>query len=278
MKLGSSIKKPNDLLFLELDVYSHLFAYERTILDYYVHHYTNDEALRHLIEYYNGHGGHCYSNLQHYVNPIKTVDMKLLPFKQIGDYVATSTSMLRQPDNSILLNVRYVNYRIQHDGSYLMMENGNLSRDHNVKTRNFVLHCDANMTPLSPMEEMVCKIEVKHHVHIQGLEDVRIYRDQQTNLLKFIATTMEHSYNGKIRQLVGDYDIAANQLNNGISIRPPGGVENDCEKNWIPLGNNNYIYGWHPYRIGSIQDDKLVITSSKLTPRFFEHMRLHLDL
>jgi len=273
MQLGKQISKPNELLFLEVEVYNHLFDYEKTILNYYIEPHRRREGLMELINYYNNHGGHCYSNMEHYTDPIKHISVKQLPYKQIGDYVATSTSMLRQPDNSILLNVRYVNYRIQHDGSYLMMENGILSRDHNVKTRNFVLHCDANMNPLSPMEEMVCKMEVKHHVHIQGLEDVRIYRDQQTNLLKFIATTMEHSYNGKIRQLVGDYDIAANQLINGVSIRPPGGVENDCEKNWIPLGNNNYIYGWHPYRIGSIQDDKLVITSSKQTPRFFEHMR-----
>jgi hypothetical protein len=269
MKLGSSIKKPNDLLFLELDVYSHLFAYERTILDYYVHHYTNDEALRHLIEYYNGHGGHCYSNLQHYVNPIKTVDMKLLPFKQIGDYVATSTSMVKQ-SNGYLFNIRYVNYRIQRDGSYLMMLNGELSRNNPVMTRNFMLQLDSNFVATGPLEEMFPAFPSKHDVHIKGLEDLRIYQDG--NEIKWIGTSMEFSYNAKIRQIVGTYHINNNKLTGGTSLRPPF-KENDCEKNWIPLGNNEYIYSWYPYRIGKAEGENFSISETQDTPKFFEHVR-----
>ena len=269
MKLGASIKKPNDLLFLELDVYSHLFAYERTILDYYVHQHTRDEALRHLIEYYNRQGGHCYSNLQHYVTPVKTTEMKLLPFKQIGDYVATSTSMIKR-SNGYLFNVRYVNYRIQRDGSYLMMLNSELSRNNPVMTRNFMLQLDSNFVAMGPLEEMFPAFPSKHDVHIKGLEDVRIYQDG--NEVKWIGTSMEFSYNGKIRQITGTYNPENNKLTGGTSLRPPF-KENDCEKNWIPLGKNEYIYSWYPFRIGKADGENFTITETQETPRFFEHVR-----
>lgn len=269
MKLGQAIKKPNDLLFLELDVYSHLFAYERTILDYYIRHYTKDESLRHLIDYYNNHTGHCYSNLQHYVSQIKATEIKPLPFKQIGDYVPTSTSMIRR-HNGYLLNVRYVNYRIQNDGSYLMMLNGVLSRDNPVMTRNFMLQTDANLVAMGPMEEMFPAFPAKNNSYIKGLEDLRIYNDG--NEIKWIGTSMEFSYNGKIRQVTGTYHTDSNKLTGGTSLPPPF-KENDCEKNWIPLGKDEYIYSWYPFRIGKADGDKFSITETQDTPRFFEHLR-----
>jgi hypothetical protein len=221
------------------------------------------------MDYYNKRGGHCYSNLQHYVDPIKHKEIKSLPFKQIGDYVATSTSLIRQP-NGYLLNVRYVNYRIQGDGSYLMMINGELSRDNPVRTRNFLLQVDNNFTATGPMEEMFPAFPPKHSVHIQGLEDLRIYNDG--NDIKWIGTSMEFSYNGKIRQIVGDYNTGSNKLTGGDSLRPPF-QESECEKNWIPLGNNEYIYSWHPFRIGKADGENFMITQSQDTPKFFEHMR-----
>ena len=270
MKLGAAIKKPNDLLFLEQDVYSHLFAYERTILDYYITPHARPEALRHLIEYYNAHGGHCYSNTQHYVDAIKHKEIRQLPFKQIGDYVATSTSLLKQKNNNYLLNVRYVNYRIQRDGSYLMMANGELSRDNPVRTRNFLLQMDSDFNTQGPLEEMFPAFPPKHNCHIQGLEDLRIYQDGDD--IKWIGTSMEFSYNGKIRQVTGTYNIGSNKLTDGTSLRPPF-QESDCEKNWIPLGNNEYIYSWSPFRIGKADGENFTIIQTQTTPKFFEHMR-----
>lgn len=271
MKLGMAVKKPNDLLFIEHDVYTHLFAYEKTILDYYIQPHKRDEALRHLIDYYNVRGGHTYSNVQHYVDPIEHKSVQTLPFKQIGDYVATSTSLIRQ-SNGYLLNVRYVNYRIQGDGTYLMMANGELSRDNPVRTRNFMVQVNNDFVPLGPLEEMLPAFPPKHNVHIQGLEDLRIYQEPNSNEIKWISTSMEFSYNGKIRQVVGTYNPGSNKLTDGTSLRPPF-HENDCEKNWIPLGKNEYIYSWHPFRIGKADGENFTITETQDTPKFFEHMR-----
>ena len=268
MKLGAAIKKPNHLLFLEKNVYNHLFDYEKTILDYYIQPHKRDEGIRHLIDYFNKQGG-SYSNLQHYVDPVKCVSQRLLSFKQIGDYVATSTSMIRQ-SNGYLLNIRYVNFRIQEDGSYLMMIDGKLSRDNPVRSRNFMLQVDKNFTPQGPLEEMFPTFPSKHTVHIQGLENLRLYQDGEQ--VKWIGTSMEFSYNGKIRQVIGVYNTSSNNLTEGLSLRPLF-QENECEKNWIPLGNDEYIYSWHPFRIGKAEGETFTITETQNTPRFFEHMR-----
>jgi hypothetical protein len=177
--------------------------------------------------------------------------------------------MIRQA-NGYLLNVRYVNYRIQHDGSYLMMINGELSRDNPVRTRNFMVQVDNSFTAQGPLEEMFPAFPPKHNVHIQGLEDLRIYQDGDQ--IKWIGTSMEFSYNGKIRQITGVYNTSSNKLTEGVSLRPPF-HENDCEKNWVPLTQNEFIYSWHPFRIGKADGETFTITETQETPKFFEHMR-----
>jgi Bacterial protein of unknown function (HtrL_YibB) len=267
MKMGMAIPKTKDQLFIETDVYDYLFKYEKTILNYYVEPHRRPEATKELIDYYNLQGGHCYGNLQHYVDPVKAT-YKSLDFKPIDDYVATSTSVLPQP-NGYLLNVRYVNYRIQNDGSYMMYVDGNLSRDNPVRTRNFALRTDRDFVPLGPMEEMKPTFPSKNNVHIQGLEDLRIYQD--TEGLKWVGTSMEYSYDGRIRQIMGKYNLKENTLTDAVSLVPP--KKSDCEKNWIPLGNDEFIYGWHPYTIGKVEADTLVIKKTQATPKFFEHLR-----
>ena len=270
MLKGLAIKKSNELLFLEHAVYDHLFHYEKTILNYYIQPHKSMESLIDLINYYNRYSTNVYHNLEHYVQPIKHLSIRRLPFEMKGDYVATSTSILRQKDQ-YLLNVRYVNYRIQHDGSYLMYVDGNLSGDNPVRTRNFKQLFDANFNPISPMEEMKPSFPKLHDVHIQGVEDLRLYDDG--GQLKWVGTSKEYSYDGTIKQIMGTYDTSENRLTSYSSLRPP--TQSDCEKNWIPLGNDEFIYAWHPYRIGKIDrtTDSLVIKEHQATPRIFEHMR-----
>lgn len=270
VELGSKLKMTTDMLFVETDVYTHLFDYERTILNYYINPHENKRSLAHLIKYYNDQGGHVYSNLQFYVEPLKST-ITPLQFPEKGDFVPTSTSFLRQQDGTYLLNVRYVNYRIQHDGSYLMMKNSVLSRDNKVITRNFTTVTDSKFAPITELKEMLTDFSPKHQVYIEGLEDLRLYKNQN-NELHWIATSMEYSHDGKIRQITGKYNLDTYTLQNADSLIPP--QPSDCEKNWIPIENSELIiYGWKPYRIGKIVDSHFVSTQVQETPRYFEHVR-----
>jgi hypothetical protein len=84
---------------------------------------------------------------------------------------------------------------------------------------------------------------------------------------------MEFSYNGKIRQVMGTYNTDSNKLTEGVSLKPPFQDNDSAEKNWIPLGSNEFIYSWHPYRIGKVDGENFAITQTQNTPKFFEHMR-----
>ena len=166
------------------------------------------------------------------------------------------------------MNVRYVNYRIQPDGSYMMYENGDLSRNHAVRTENYFCLMNSNFNIVSPLQKMVMNDTPLHATHIKGLEDVRLFMNNDE--LCYLGTTMEYSYNGKIRQHMGKYCINTNTFINNNSLIPP--TDTECEKNWIPY-KNKFIYKWHPFQIGNINNNILEIESSQETPPFFSHMR-----
>jgi hypothetical protein len=271
LQMGLNIKRPNEMLFLEYAVYEHLFKYEKTILNYYIQPHKQGDSMRDIIDYLNHHGGPTYSNLKFYVQPIKSRMISALSFPAYDDYVATSTSILKQINNTYLLNVRYVNYRIQQDGSYLMVIDGVANRDNPVRTRNFTCVINEEFKPIGPLTEMIVNFPPKHSVHIEGLEDVRIYKDSD-NTIKWSATSMEYSHDGKIRQIMGTYDLDTLTFTNPTSLKAP--KQSDCEKNWIPLGDNMFIYCWFPYTLGKIdQTGQFVTTKTQNLPKYFEHMR-----
>lgn len=274
LEIGSRIRLTTDLLFVETDVYDHLFDYERTILNYYVKPHESKQSLEHLINYYNKVGGHGYSNLQFYVEPIKQkISPRILNFPRKDDFVPTSTSILKMPDSTFLLNVRYVNYRIQRDGSYLMMKNGDLSRDNTVKTINYKLQMTADFEQIGDLELMTPDFPSLRNPHIEGLEDLRLYYQDSTNTndIRWVGTSMEYSHDGKIGQVTGTYNTQENKLQSPTPLIPPKFSE--CEKNWIPLGNDEFIYCWKPFTIGKVVDSKLVYTQVQETPKYFEHIR-----
>jgi tetratricopeptide (TPR) repeat protein len=281
-ELGSRIAKkiPSaDSLFVEPEVYTRLFEYERTILSYYVlgpvHH---AESLRDVVRYMNVHGTseNTWSNMEFYVTRVPSTRVRALSLPPIGPYVASSVSVLRSRADcqQYVLNVRYVNYRISPDGSYLV-DGGRVS------TRNFCAMCDAdfNVGPLAEMEcpeadrsegpEAVEAVEAERSDEErseedrrenewkgpEGLEDVRLY--YAGDEIRWVAASFR---DGIIEQVRGTYDVAAHKLRaqtpmavestlgadrtdgssgpDGYQM-PDGSSGQDkskrCEKNWIPL-------------------------------------------
>lgn len=272
--VGSAIKRPDDLLFVETDVYSRGFAYERTILNDYIFPHKKAESMDLALNFFNQYeDGSVYNNIQWFVQKIPNKSRRL-EFPDREDYVATSTSFVRDPDAAgieYLVNVRYVNYRIQPNGSYLMMDDGVLSGSNPVRTRNFFCRMNERFEVLGPMKEMRILETPPEEKHIKGMEDVRIFLKDDT--LSYMATSCEYTYNGKIRQHTGIYNTKAGTLQNNLCLRPP--TETECEKNWIPYKGDRIIYSWHPFRIGHIDSatNTLRIDSEQSTPRFLKNMR-----
>lgn len=258
---GLQVPLPKDVLFLENPVYTDLLEYEYTILHYYIYPKERSEGMLASLKYINNGGslsGSVYSNSRFYMTRL-TSTLQRLALADEGDYTPSSISCCPVGDR-LLLNVRYVNYRIQSDGSYTTK----IPHD-NIRTRNAWAWKDA-LKPTFLQEESVGLPKREHR--ILGLEDVRLFPKEDG--VGFLATSTEYSYNGKYRMVVGDYDYEGGVYRNCRVLRPP--TETECEKNWIPLGDL-FVYQWHPLKIGKVQDDQLVVTQEHSTPRWFQHCR-----
>lgn len=264
--LGHALQKPGDSLFVETDVYSGLFAYEKTILDYYVG--KHEEGLVSSLDYLLTRKDYLdtvYQNMGFYVKPLG-LPLKNHPIDREvagSDYHPTSISTTVYKGRN-LQNVRFVNYSIdQRNGSYTMKE-GTYSTSHHVRTQNVLwdgeaafLMNDASVTlPRRP-------------THIRGLEDVRVYTDAKGDL-RFLATSSE--YSEKIRQITGLYDVESRGYRDCKVLESPTNAE--CEKNWIPIpGTDSIVYRWSPLEIGHLEGSRFVVDTTRETPWFFKHLR-----
>ena len=277
--IGINIPYPkNDLLFIENHVYEkYLFEYEHTILQYYVFQNDRLTGLKKSIDYlnkYNYNYDNVYSNMDYYMYRILDIGEKIeLNQEKYNDFIPTSTSLLKY-NNEIIANVRYVNYRIQEDGSYLMSENNILSRDNKVRTMNALLKLDNKLEPNTNLVFMkeILDTKLSKDTNILGLEDVRLFI--LDNKVKCIATSREFSTNTTNSMVIADYNLEKYTIENGNIIESPN--PNDCEKNWINIIGNQIIYKWFPLQIGEIKNNKLELSSTQSTqetPNFFKNVR-----
>lgn len=102
---------------------------------------------------------------------------------------------------------------------------------------------------------------------INGLEDIRLYSEK--GQLKFIATQCQ--WTPVSRMVIGD--CSGTTYTNIQVLEPPSWT--GCEKNWIPLGKNEFIYQWHPLQIGTIESEtnRLKIVQEWPTPSIFQNVR-----
>jgi hypothetical protein len=179
--IGINIPFPkNDLLFIENKVYEkYLFEYEYSIIQYYV--FPNDRltGLKRSIEYlnkYNYNEDTVYNNIDHYMFRMLDIGNKIeINQEKYNDYIPTSTALIKY-NNEIIANIRYVNYIIQPDGSYMMSKNNVLSRIEKVRTKNAVLKLNINFESESNLIFMYENIDKKlsKETNILGLEDVNL--------------------------------------------------------------------------------------------------------
>jgi len=283
-KLAKPIPYPNDLLFVEKNIYSHLLDYEYTILHYYVSPNNNFHGAKMCLNYLNKHRhnwDNVFTNIGYYLPRLcEYFDPKrIVTTCTDTDFRSSSVSLIRHSPapgmpEKLLANIRYVNYKIMPDGSYEMMENGKWHPHHWVRTKNAYQYFDlATLEPASDitmMDGYLTDVQQFHNTHIRGIEDVRLFN--KDGRIHYNATTREWSYDGKNRIITGIYDMAAKTFTNNCCMKPP--TPSECEKNWISH-RDNIIYNWSPLQIGKVnQETKQVeIHTTHATPNFFERVR-----
>jgi hypothetical protein len=245
----------DDVLFIETNVYSGLFDYEASIIEYYIH---RDKCLERTIKYMlkmSDFQDNCVSNLKFAVGPIKNSKITKLNFPNLfgDDYRQSAISISSYP----MANVRYINYWIE-NGEYLT-KNGSP-----VQTHNAYINLETNEV-VTKMDDLSIKLE-RYDTNIKGLEDIRLFTSDDK--LRFTATSVREYQQDAVRVVTGDYCRSGNYENVKVFKTP---LNSSCEKNWLPINNTNkFIYGWHPYRIIDNEGNLLNIVN---TPPLFKLFR-----
>jgi tetratricopeptide (TPR) repeat protein len=267
IQMGKDIPLSQDSLFIETPIYSGLFAYEASIVLYYLD--RKREGLKTTMQLLLGNHenqDNVYKNMGFYIQQLGT-NCRTHPISRDAaglDYHPSSVSTF-QYQGKVCQNVRFVNYSInQRNGSY-MMKNGDWATTHPVRTQN--VFWDGNLERL--MEDSSILLSRRPGANICGLEDIRVYTDSK-GVLRFLATQREYTETNQI--LGGIYDIRLARYRDCEVIKPP--TPTDCEKNWLPVeGTEDIVYAWHPLQVGQIENNQLKISTTHTTPWFFRHLR-----
>lgn len=262
----------NDVLFIKRPVYDYLFLYEHSILAYYnkvpVDHYRYLDLIG--TDY---NKGNVLSNYRFYKRCLKDLsgvtdlDVGGSVTKTIGgrddDFVSSSPCIVPWGDG-YLLNTRYVNYRIQEDGSYKFKhDDGKITTLQRVQW----LHRDFRVLRTHWLDAVH-----DESLRYQGVEDVKMITDKGEIL--FLGT-VEDKATGRITVGGGVYDTTKDRLLPTSFASPTGRV---CEKNWCYFhtgaGDLRVVYEWSPLTIGTIQGGGLSVqTRSTAVPLFFRDVR-----
>jgi hypothetical protein len=218
-----------------------------------------------------------FCSADHYTFPLNIYEKIEYNYPLFNDndqvFYPTSASYIFH-NNQHWLNTRFVNYWIYPNGNYLFNNKNNIIENKNVLS---LLNDDFFPIDFKLMNENI-NITNTSHYFSQGLEDIRLYHDreeEESNIIKYIATTIGFSSNGKSKMIYGDYDLIEANILNGTLIDSPNSETNIYEKNWIPLNKNKFIYKWNPFQFGIIENNNSlkIIETNHINNMIFNKMR-----
>jgi hypothetical protein len=201
------------------------------------------------------------------------------PLPKVPNMYPSSCGYIRFGGDDIL-NVRYVNYRLDEGGRYHINhpENHLITQNLRCFLTPDLKSFDEDRPPENVWEGMI-GLPI-YDKSVMGLEDVRLY--VSGDKLRYVATNRSHSVSQRIRIMVGDYSAEMAMFETGQILDPP--TNTWCEKNWIPLGLSKgtglnastvadqnvglvagleqFIYRWAPFEIGEVENGALKIVKS----------------
>jgi tetratricopeptide (TPR) repeat protein len=274
-----------DYLFLHNDVYTHKIHYEYTISAFYLDIKNINEQIVQILNHSvdNTINTNLFQNMKFYKDILQPKHIYAFDNKMKieidgvqTDFTSSSSCLIhkRQPKTGIihndegkyLMNIRYVNYLITENGSYINCEK-------NIITANKFVELDKDFKVIN----LKCfDIDFDNRQYI-GTEDVKIFNDVKSDNILFIGTGLHR--NNFLGIVNGKYDIS----NSGNSKLIPNELtqtfnQANCEKNWVYLDYNNathIIYKWYPLQICSLNEhnNTIEVVNNINMPRIFSHVR-----
>ena len=278
--------KNTDYLFYQKDIYDYKLDYELTIIGYYCN-YNNYDLVKksmHVLNYPHVEDSiskNTLSNFKFYTKKLKDQENELNPYnKQLlkdigknipeiqealkGDFVSSTPSLAFNSDGNMVVNVRFVNYKIT--------ENGGYTNPGTIETKNVIAVIDCSPDEWQVIDTYVLDYNKEYDGLYVGLEDVRLFsfdENPENTSLYFNANRGlgEH----KIQVEHGYIDEKTKNTVSGLIHMKD---QHDVEKNWVLFeGNNNTmkaIYGWNPLKIGDIEYNSKTISTTGLPPMEFK--------
>ena len=266
-----------DHLFLQKDIYDYKLDYEFSIIGYYCNRHANNihSCCMKVLENPNvdeSISKNVLSNYKFYTEEIhkyaivKGENIRLL--ENIGEslnidkneFFSSTPSICfnkhsKQPNqnpNEMIVNVRYVNYKIGDAGEYINKEN--------IKTINVIAVLDTTKDKWVKKSEFELKYNESYDGLYVGLEDIRLFVNNgelyfnANRGLEYHNMVIEH---GKI--ILGSQSTQSNLIKK-IDQRT-------IEKNWTLFSNRenkiSMVYEWYPLTIGNIHKDSINLVDDK---------------
>jgi glycosyltransferase involved in cell wall biosynthesis len=289
-----------DYLFFKKDVYDYKLDYEMTILGYYYNPRKYDIVgmATKILSTEHASVAICDSVLSNYkfyakkLRDLKTVESSVVSPENIGllenigdaliadterggDFNKSTPCVFSVNDWEMYVCVRFVNYRINDDGSYNTKAPG-------IETINVVAVVDISFPEWKIAKEFILECEGDNNdgsgtrsLYI-GLEDVRVFltadKFSRTPVILYNATRAI-TY-GNICIEYGSISLDDKRTRGSRRLKGRSAVE----KNWVLFDDARTdsvkcIYGWYPLIIGDIVGDEYVESHRVATSPFFKRMR-----
>ena len=291
--------KTNDYLFLQKDVYDYKLDYELSIIGYYCN-YRNFDLQKCCLKILNypyadeGITKNVLSNYKFYSKSIhkhnamnidnaellRTIGMDIPEIRNAIDnegFVSSTPSLCINNNNELIVNVRFVNYKITESGGY---ENPG-----SIATKNVIAVIKVDCERWLIKEQFVVGYNTTYDNLYVGLEDVRLFTMVDNDRVFFNANRGISYHNIVVEH--GTVDISKRETISGFVNKSE---QREVEKNWVLFEDDNsnmkIVYGWCPLVIGDVVPDTDVVsttvglppmnfntTHSIETPHLFKYLR-----
>jgi hypothetical protein len=189
-------------------------------------------------------------------------------------FFSGTPTIIELPNQEYLINIRWINYKLNKHGFILGINNVNYNNIKNLNSRFKVNHL---FQPIST--EIFLNEDFTYKPHMIGLEDIRIFNFNNTyyyNATILDANRHVHSTTSQIYPIENDtYQlerpiIMPTHYDTKTLIMP--------EKNWSFVNYKNelcIVHLWFPLQIGKIDytTNKLKLTEIKKMPNYFKYTR-----
>jgi hypothetical protein len=221
-----------------------------------------------------------YSTTDNYnvLYPTQKINLSKKMVKSIENenhvFVSSTPTIIELPNHEFLVNLRWVNYKLNQKG---FMYGRNNVKYNNVKNLNSRFKVNHLFKPIS--QEVFLKEDLTYRPHMTGVEDIRIFNFNGIHY--YNATIMDstrklHSTTSGLYPL----DEYTYELDRPLIVPTHYDIQSITipEKNWSFVHYHNelcVVYSWFPLQIGKIDytTNQVKMIESKKMPNYFEYAR-----